>query len=263
MLTKLVVNADDFGYSNGVNYGIIDAFNNGVLTSTTLMANMPGFEHAVNLAKANSGLGIGVHLNLTIGYPIIRKKSTITDIKGSFLQRAILKQKIDTINLNDVYDEWEAQIKQLISKEINLTHLDTHHYVHSLKPLCMVIEDLANLYHLPIRNSHDVKENLTNKSIAPTEALWSLFNYSEMKKMNRTYDDIKDKLLKVIEEDAIQYSVNNKVEANCHPGYMDTNLFFGSSFNLARMREVELLCDVNLKKILLQNNYQLCRYDEL
>lgn len=57
---KLIINADDFGYGKGVNMGIIEAYQNGVLTSTTLMAGMPGFDQAVKLAKDNPGLGVGV-----------------------------------------------------------------------------------------------------------------------------------------------------------------------------------------------------------
>lgn len=49
---KVIFNSDDFGYSYGVNYGIVDAYQRGILTSTTLMANMPGFEHAVKLKKS-------------------------------------------------------------------------------------------------------------------------------------------------------------------------------------------------------------------
>ena len=56
ILSKLIVNADDFGYSEAVNYGIISAHRNGIVTSTTMMANMPGFDHAVNLLKENKDL---------------------------------------------------------------------------------------------------------------------------------------------------------------------------------------------------------------
>lgn len=62
---KVIFDSDDFGYSHGVNYGIMDAYQRGILTSTTLMANMPGFEHAVKLRKEMPRLGVGVHLTLT------------------------------------------------------------------------------------------------------------------------------------------------------------------------------------------------------
>lgn len=57
-MTKLIINADDFGFTEATNYGIIDCFNKGVLTSTTIMANMPGFNHAIKLAKEYQNLGV-------------------------------------------------------------------------------------------------------------------------------------------------------------------------------------------------------------
>ncbi len=69
---KVIFNSDDFGYSHGVNYGIMDAYQRGILTSTILMANMPGFEHAVKLRKEMPRLGVGVHLTLTCGKPLLK-----------------------------------------------------------------------------------------------------------------------------------------------------------------------------------------------
>lgn len=76
---KVIFNSDDFGYSYGVNYGILDAYQRGILTSTTLMANMPGFEHAVKLKKEVPGLGVGVHLTLTCGKPLLENVDSLTE----------------------------------------------------------------------------------------------------------------------------------------------------------------------------------------
>ena len=95
---RLIINADDFGYCKGVNMGIIEAHQNGVLTSTTLMAGMPGFDQAVNLAKKNPGLGVGVHLTLTCGYPVSKDLQTIVDDKGAFLNvHFIMKKRMQTL----------------------------------------------------------------------------------------------------------------------------------------------------------------------
>ncbi len=68
-MRRAIINADDFGLCRGVNEGIIKAHREGVLTSATLMANMPGFDHAVGLAKDNPGLGVGIHLNMVVAFP--------------------------------------------------------------------------------------------------------------------------------------------------------------------------------------------------
>ena len=66
----LIVNADDFGLTPGINRAIIEAHTRGIVTSATLMANMPAFYEAVQLAKVHPALGIGLHFNITQGRPV-------------------------------------------------------------------------------------------------------------------------------------------------------------------------------------------------
>jgi len=67
---RIVINADDFGLCSGVNRAVAQAHTDGVLTSATIMANMPAAAEAVEIARKLPGLGIGVHLNLTEGWPL-------------------------------------------------------------------------------------------------------------------------------------------------------------------------------------------------
>lgn len=101
---KLIINSDDFGYSNGVNYGIIDAYRNGILTSTTLMANMPGFNEAVKLKKEYPRLGVGVHLTLTCGKPLLKSHKTLVSENGEFNKLAFYKQDF-AIDYEELYQE--------------------------------------------------------------------------------------------------------------------------------------------------------------
>ena len=73
-MKKIIVNADDFGISKEVNEGIVKGFQDGIISSTTVMANMPEFEEAMNLAKKNSKLGVGVHLNVIDGKALAIKE---------------------------------------------------------------------------------------------------------------------------------------------------------------------------------------------
>ena len=95
---RLIINADDFGYSKGVNYGIIDAYKNGIVRSTTIMAGMPGFDHAVELAKENKELGVGVHLTLTSYKPVLDSHKTIVNEHGYFDKGLYTKENI----INDI-----------------------------------------------------------------------------------------------------------------------------------------------------------------
>ena len=88
-MTKLIVNADDFGLSEAVNYGIISAYKNGIVRSTTIMAGMPAFDHAVELLKENKGLGCGVHMTLSLNKPVLNYHKTIVDENGNFYRRKV------------------------------------------------------------------------------------------------------------------------------------------------------------------------------
>ena len=129
-MKKVIINADDFGYSRGINYGIIDSHRLGILTSTTIMAGMPGFDHAVHLAKENPKLGIGVHLTLTCGYPLLKDYQTIVDENGKFKHLSFFTHD-NNYDFDEVYREWEAQIEKVLASEIKPSHLDSHHHTHS------------------------------------------------------------------------------------------------------------------------------------
>lgn len=261
-MTKLVINSDDFGYSKGINLGIIETFKEGVLSSTTMMANMPGFDQAKELAKEYPDLGIGVHLSLTCGRPVLKNVDELVGENGYFHSLKHVKETASSTNLDQLYEEWKAQINKVKQADIEVTHLDTHHYSHGFGEHYTVIENLAKEFNLPIRNCLGVKDKLQTPDIAPADDFWNLFNYPSMKEMTQTYDKVRDDLFAIVEKDAKKYAAYDKVEAVCHPGYVDTQVLFGSSFNLARLREIEILTDVKMKDLLREYGFVICRYDE-
>ena len=78
---QLIINADDFGISNSANQAVFAAFKNGVLTSTSIMANAPAFENAINMIPELKGISIGVHLNIRICYFKRKSKRKIASIR--------------------------------------------------------------------------------------------------------------------------------------------------------------------------------------
>jgi len=132
----IIVNSDDYGISNSVNTAIVRAFENGCISSTTMMASMPGFEHAVELANTNPLLknAIGLHMNLTEGVPLTEpiKKCAFFCKDGMFTyqrQQAIFFPSGD--EKKAIRTEITAQLKRLIDNNIIPTHLDAHHHVHT------------------------------------------------------------------------------------------------------------------------------------
>lgn len=136
IVSRLIINADDFGLTPGVNRAIAELHQAKALTSATLMANGAAFEDAVAIARANPTLGIGCHVVLTDGIPVSHPQSipTLLGADGrkfrpslvDFLQ-ALLR---GTIREEDIEREAIAQVQKLQRAGINVTHLDTHKHTH-------------------------------------------------------------------------------------------------------------------------------------
>ena len=155
---KVIFNSDDFGYSYGVNYGIVDAYQRGILTSTTLMANMPGFEHAVKLKKELPNLGVGVHLTLTCGKPLLKNVDSLME-GDRFKHLSYYKQPFE-VDGDQLYQEWNTQIQKVYRAGIIPTHLDSHHHTHTFGMNQEVVVALAKKYDLPVRGNFERKEEV-------------------------------------------------------------------------------------------------------
>lgn len=136
-MKRLIVNADDFGFTRDVNAGIVDAHANGILTATTLMANGDAFDDAVRLAHANPSLDIGIHFVLIGGRSLLTQKPFPANVPS--LIRAVYAGQLD------LYAEFAAQAQKIKAAGLSPTHADTHKHTHLLPPvrraLCIVAEE--------------------------------------------------------------------------------------------------------------------------
>jgi len=134
-LRKLVVNADDFGFTRDVNQGIVEAHREGILTATTLMATGAAFDDAVRLAKENPSLDVGCHLVL-VGSP---------PFPGTLAQlvRAVALGRIQ------IYDALAAQVRRILEAGLKPTHLDTHKHTHLLPPVLAAVAGISQEFGIP------------------------------------------------------------------------------------------------------------------
>lgn len=134
--TRLIINADDFGYSDNINAAIVTCFQKGIINSTTIMANMEGFDEAVKLAVQHGFADkIGLHINLTEGKPLTNLSGTgLIDENGEFIMEAISNPLIffSAITKNRIEYEIRAQYNKLVASGINPTHIDSHQHIHIL-----------------------------------------------------------------------------------------------------------------------------------
>ena len=136
MPSRLILNADDFGLTPGINRAIGELSAAGVLTSATLMAAGPAFDDAVLVARAHPNLGVGCHIVLTDGMPVSAPdsvRSLLGPERHSFRPRlSHFLQALFTgrVRSEDILREALAQIERLQRAGIRITHLDTHKHTH-------------------------------------------------------------------------------------------------------------------------------------
>lgn len=135
-MKKLILNADDFGMTRGVNEGIVRAHRQGILTSTTLMANGEAFDDAVERAGANPELGVGCHLVLVGGKCVAPRESvaSLADADGTLpdsLPLFVARISSGMIRGEEIERELRAQIEKIRGAGIEPTHLDTHKHTHA------------------------------------------------------------------------------------------------------------------------------------
>ena len=138
-MRRLIINADDFGLTAGINRAIVEAHTQGVVTSTSLMANVPAFENAVQQAKMSPNLSVGCHVILVDGSPILSRLQVSTLIApqstngtrfreslGRFAANALLGR----LDAGQIEAEAKAQIRKVQSAGITVSHVDTHKHTH-------------------------------------------------------------------------------------------------------------------------------------
>ena len=147
-MKRLIVNGDDFGMAPGVNRAIVRAHREGILSSTSLLANGAAFEEAVAAAQENPRLGVGVHLNLTQGRPLSEPRTLgalLNDV-GEFVGRAeplYFRMLLGQVEERAVEQEFRAQIERVRGTGIQPTHLDGHQHVHMWPPVFAITARLA------------------------------------------------------------------------------------------------------------------------
>jgi len=243
---KLIINADDFGFSKSINRGIIDSYNEGLISTTTIMINMPYVEDAIELWKQNKELGLGLHINITVGIPISDNIPSLVDNNGVF--NYIREWKNHNFEYIDVYKEVKSQIEKLKQYDVNIDHLDCHHNLMNNTIFRKVFFDLALEYNLPVRSDNKYARYEARENKIKTTDCWC----SDFFKDGAQYETI----LKYVESN----KEANSIEIMTHVGYIDEDTRKRSS-HLSREEEINEL--KKLKETGFFNKYKLSTYSDL
>ncbi len=147
-MADVIVNADDLGMTPGTNAAIFDAYDRGVLTHASIMANGACFDEAVEGLKQRPGLGCGIHLNLSYGRSLSGQPA-LCDEDGTFkygFVALMLRAMGDRTILDAIGEELEAQVCRVREAGIPVTHLDSHRHIHLIPPIYKTTVALAEKY---------------------------------------------------------------------------------------------------------------------
>ena len=251
-MTRLIVNGDDFGMCEGVTLGILKAYREGILRSTTMMCNMPFARQAAQMAQDYPDLGLGIHFTLTVGKPVCDPKEvpTLVDENGYFHSQHWylnnLQSSLDAINYEEVYKELRAQLELFTRLNGKFPdHIDSHHGTTSLPKVHDEAKKLVKEFDLAVRCTHD----------------YIFSDYERPKFLNYFYD----------EHATIDYFLNDHdhicdmslCEIMSHPGFVDHYLYTHSSYNIQRAKELDILCDPRVKEWVEKNNIELISFKDL
>ena len=248
-MKRLIVNADDFGRSAGVDRGIIRAHRDGIVTSTTLMTNAPQAEDAGALARATPTLDVGVHLVLTYARPLTdpARIPSLVRADGSFGRPSeLLAREIERDEALIEYRAQFARAGKLIGHAPS--HIDTHHWVHDHPALSAAVCQLAVETGAAARtHTPRQRDEYRAKGVRTTDHFVREFQHPG-------HIELAD-LLAVIArlEDGV-------TELMCHPGEPDPELVATSAYGRERPIELATLTDPRVRAALERDHIALTTF---
>ncbi|MBP2058227.1 putative glycoside hydrolase/deacetylase ChbG (UPF0249 family) [Lactobacillus colini] len=251
-MKRILLRADDLGYSRAVNYGIYDSIHNGIINNVGVMVNMPSTQMGIDLLK-DEDIDYGMHTNITNGKPVLSAEEvpSLVDENGNFNRSKIYREnygKPDIINLDEVTAEIDAQYHRFLDLIGRKPDYFEGHAVMSdnfIKGLHIV----ADRYDLPILDFSFDGSPLNFKN--NTE-----FNVF-MESMRPNYDPYK------ILEEMIKHSEDEQIPMMvCHPGYLDQYILNTSSLTIPRTQEVSMAIDPKVAELIRTNDIHLLKYSE-
>jgi predicted glycoside hydrolase/deacetylase ChbG (UPF0249 family) len=272
-MKRIIFNADDYGWTPSISRGIREAHLNGVVTSTTCVMNMPRIGYDIALAvQETPRLGLGVHLVLTMGRPILPAEAvpSLVDETGNHFKQDIFIQILPRLEITEVKAEWRAQIEAFIrAAGRKPDHLDSHHHSSFFTPeLFRAMLEIAREYNCPIRNP--IASG--HKSIVSLPGVVDFLSQRAPRQMDEFhvrstdtvcvdfYDDgaTHENLL-----DIISRLENGTTEIMCHPGYTGETVVRESAYTFQRERELKILTDPAVTQAIQANGIELTTFAHL
>jgi chitin disaccharide deacetylase len=252
-LKRLVINADDFGFTPEVNAGIIHSHRQGVLTATTLMANGDAFDDAVRLARETPTLDIGCHLVLIQGDSLLtgrRLPETARELVVALSRRHI-----------DVHEELRAQVKKILLTGLRPTHLDSHKHTHALPNVFRAVVRIGHEFGIPyVRLPFDAMFPFARVPLRLARRQYCRWTegFNVLMTDHFTGFRLTGSLTEKTLAAAICSLREGLTEFMCHPGFVGPALLEARTrLKESRLRELEALTSPRIRQIIAAQGVQL------
>jgi len=294
-MRRLIINADDFGLTAGVNRAIVEAQRHGIVTSATLMANARAFDEAAGLARSmtaqGAGFSAGCHVVLMDGEPVLPPEQVPSLLQpgtnnGDFrskLNDFVLASFRGKLQPGEIEAEASAQIRRLQAAGIQPSHFDTHKHAHMFPAVLRPLLRAAQACGIPaVRNPFGQVWPLPFGDIVRKRHLWTRFaqlnvlrNFSAQFRREVETHGMRttDGSVAVLVTGSLDLKVFDKImdrlpegtwEFVCHPGYNDAELTrVLTRLRQSREQELALLTSLEAKDILQQRGIELISYLQL
>lgn len=278
-MLKLIVNADDFGLTEKVNEGILKCFSNGILRSTSLMANGQSFEHAIGIIRSNPKLDIGVHLTLVEEKPVLdaAKLPSLVGENGQFHKHATnftKKYYSDKISFDEARNELNAQFEKVLDHGVKVSHIDSHQHLHMLPKILDITIGLAHRY--KVKFIRFPREKFSSYMFLD---LKSLSRIMQMIAVNRFCSVARNRIpLKTdhfagfyfggkLSKQNLLTLINNLpmvgvCELMCHPG-MSEDLTNYTHWKYRQVEEMLALVDTEVATVIIKKNIEISSFKNL
>jgi hopanoid biosynthesis associated protein HpnK len=287
---RLIINADDFGLTAGVNRAIVEAHEHGVVTSATVMSNGPAFADAIGLARSRARLGVGCHIVLVDGAPLLDATAVRSlldrhgNSSGPHFREGIARfgalALLGRLDEDEIEAEATAQIRRLQTAGITVTHLDSHKHTHLfprvLRPL---LRAAASCGVKAIRNPF---ERMQGSQLSASPSLWRRWaEVGVLRGLARQFREAvqqagiatPDGTLAIVatgslNERLLRLMVENLPdgiwELVCHPGYNDADLRgIRTRLRESREQELRILTSPSTRDLLAANGIEIVSFREL
>ena len=271
--TRLIINADDFGISRGVNTGIIEAAAAGVVTSASVIVNLPDFADALDRALSVPRLSLGIHLNFTIGRPLTAARSLTRRDSGEFYTLPVLaaRASLGLLDASDIAGECLAQIDRMIDAGFPPTHLDSHRHVHAHPAISSAVARSAasrGILHVRVpreslrTNARDWRATLKKASLLICARLSARTGADDhaLHFVGVSLQGGKSFAARLFA--LIPQLPAGTTELMTHPGYADASLAEHDSYTLERVTELRVLCSREFRELLVRYGVTLTSFGD-